>query len=55
MKPEEYPRETSYKYTNVVTGVLELFEWSELLENETCSRRKQCFFLFSYLFYFFLG
>ena len=26
MKPEEYPRETSYKYTNIVTGVLEYFE-----------------------------
>ena len=26
MKPEEYPHETSCKYTNVVPGVLELFE-----------------------------
>ena len=26
MKPEEYPRKTSCKYTNVVTGVLEYFE-----------------------------
>ena len=26
MKPEEYPRETSCKYMNIVTGVLELFE-----------------------------
>ena len=26
MKPEEHPRETSYEYTNIVTGVLEYFE-----------------------------
>ena len=26
MKPEEHPRETCYKYTNFVTGVLEYFE-----------------------------
>ena len=26
MIPEEYPRETSCKYTNIVTGVLEYFE-----------------------------
>ena len=29
MKPEEYPRETSCKYTNGVTGVLEYFANSE--------------------------
>ena len=34
MKPEEYPRETSYKYTNVVTGVLELFERIFWLQND---------------------
>ena len=37
MKPEEYPRETSCKYTNIVTGVLEYFErmntWSGSLKS----------------------